>query len=627
MRLNRSAYSNLGLWPRMALAVTVGFAALYLTFSFLSTRALQATTERLYEQRLLIAQIAADQIDSFLEQGLMALEGPVHHVDIQEQGSALVDVAHVLDNERELSMFVPGYVLLDASGRSVLSHPAALYPAGTQLSNLPHLAQALAGGQPTISEPFEAPLDERSVVALTVPLHDGESIFGYLSGLIDLHGESFSGPLVRATTLSESEHAVVVDEQGRVVVSTFYIDPLSPGEHHTFYVRAMAERAPTVQTVPFEMDLPGEPLGHLHVMAFAPLQNAPWGVSLGGDEAEILAGVRQLRSGLFILGIGALIGVWLLTLLGTRRLVQPVQRLTEAADLVAAGDLSITMATSDGGEIGQLALALDRMRRQLLAQIEELADWNETLESRVAAQTEDLRRQKALTEQLLGQLINAQEKERQRVARDLHDEIGQTLTAVELSLGHLENAVLPQNEEARRRLQQSRALTQQTVADLRQIITALRPATLDQLGLVPALDWMGDHVLRPEGVTVKIEAESIGERLPDDVETTLFRIAQEVMSNVGRHSQATSLDISLRIEQDVVVMTLSDNGRGFLLESAGLGLIKDQGMGIASMQERAMLMGGQLLIASAPGQGTTVRVTIPVNHHGKVGGEDVGPSY
>lgn len=627
MRLNGWAFSNLGLWPRMALAVTAGFAALYLAFSLLSTRALQATTERLYEQRLLIAQIAADQLDSFLEQGLAVLEGPVHHVDLRQSSSALADVAAVLDNERELSMFVPGYVLLDTGGRSFLSQPATLYPAGTQLSNLPHVAQALASGQATISEPFDAPLDERPVVALTVPLRDGQSTIGYLSGLIDLHGQGFSGPLRRATTLSESEHAAVIDQQGRVVISTFYIDPLSPGEHHTFYLQAMEADVPTVETVPFEMELPGEPLGHLHVMAFAPLQNAPWGLSVGGDEAEILAGVRQLRSGLLILGIAALVGVWLVTLLGTRRLVQPVQRLTEAADRVAAGDLSVALETSDGGEIGQLAVALDRMRRQLLDQIEELAGWNETLESRVAAQTDDLRRQQAFTEQLLERLINAQEEERQRVARELHDEIGQTLTAVELSLGHLENAVMPQNEVARRRLQQSRALTQQTVADLRLIITGLRPGTLDQLGLVPALDWMGDYTLRPEGVAVTIEAQNLGQRLPDDVETTLFRIAQEAMSNVARHSQATSLAIMLQREQDMVSMTLSDNGRGFLSDPARVGPLEDEGMGVASMQERAMLLGGHLAIDSAPGQGTTVRVQIPLNHRDKVGEEDVRPTY
>lgn len=612
MQVNSSRISNLGLWPRMALAVSAGFIILFLAFALLGERALQDSTDRLLEERLVIAQITAGQIDSLLEQAVFALEQTVRDTESEPDGSILSALVNRLEEKAELAMFSPGLILVDDKGQVASSRPTELYPAGSDLSALPYISQALARGQVTISDPYLDPMNGQSVAAIATPLFENNQLIGLFIGLINLSGKDVMTPLVQASALLESEHAAIVDSQGRVIVSTFSLPPLSLGEHSSFYRRAMAGGISVVETVPFELDLPGEPEGHLHVMALVPLKNAPWGLAVGGDEEDIFAGVQRLRWGLVLLGVTALVGVWILTLVGTRRLVRPVQQLTQAADQIAAGNLDVRLQASGGGEIGVMSAALDRMRSQLLTNMRALAEWNKALEDQVAEQTEDLRRQQALTQQLLRKLINAQESERSHLARELHDEIGQTLTAIELSLGDLANTLPTDNEEARRRLRRSRALIERTTAELRAIITALRPATLDQLGLLPALEWIGDHTLLPVGIPFSVEGEELDRRLPAEVETTLFRIAQEAMSNVGRHSQANSLTIHLLADSEEVTMTLTDDGQGFAVQPLVDAQAKGQSLGIAGMQERAALAGGKLDITSVPGEGTTLRVTIPL---------------
>ena len=249
----------------------------------------------------------------------------------------------------------------------------------------------------------------------------------------------------------------------------------------------------------------------------------------------------------------------------------------------------------------------------LLANIEQLASWNEALEARVAERTEELRQQQALIQQLLHRAITAQEDERARLARELHDEIGQTLTAVQLSLDRLARTLPTDDPGPRERLDRARTLTEQALTDLRRMIAALRPGVLDQLGLLPALGWVADHTLRPLGVIVTIASSGLQERLPAEIETILFRIAQEAMSNVARHSGASHLSIHLAREDDQATMVLTDDGRGF--DPAAVTAAPDQshGLGLAGMQERASLAGGQVTVESVPGRGTTVRVVMPLS--------------
>jgi signal transduction histidine kinase len=597
----------------MALAISLGFLALFAAFLLLGEWALRDNTAHLLNERLVLTQMAAGQIDGLLQEAITELEQAHRFADFDPLDPDLSVEADALAHAYgQVGIFASGLTFLDRQGRVVLSHPSRLFLLGVDLSSQPHIAQALTHQTATISEPFLDPLHQRPVIAVTVPIWDGNHFSGLLSGLVDLSGAAVATSLVQTIKLGQTAHAALVDRQGRILASTFNLPFLSPGEHASFYRRAMVQGQPVVETVPFELDLPAEPRDHFHVMAFAPLKNAPWGVVVGGDLDETFAGVQRLQLGLALLGTVALAGVWTATLGGTRHLVRPVQNLTRAAHRIAQGDLHTPLQAPAAGEISVMADALENMRRQLLANIEALANWNETLGTRVTEQTEKLRQHQALTQQLLRRAITAQEEERARLSQELHDGIGQMLTAVELSLDRLTKALPAGEADAHKRLERARILTEQTLTDLRRIIAALRPGILDQLGLVPALDWVSDHTLRSLGITVTLEADNQRRRLPGEIETILFRIAQEAMSNVARHSQARHLAIRLWRQNGQINMTLADDGQGCDLSMLAQAADYGRGLGVAGMQERASLAGGQVTIDSRPGQGTTVHVVVPV---------------
>ncbi|MBW7881298.1 MAG: HAMP domain-containing protein [Caldilineaceae bacterium] len=605
--------SNLGLWPRMALGISLGFLVLFAAFSVLGERALHENADTILDERLIIARMVAAQFDGLLNQAVSNLEQARNLADFDPSDPDFSEETLVLAHVYvQAGTTASGIVFMDERGRTLLTHPPNLYAPGTDLSTLPHVAQALTLRAATISDPFINSFNDQVVAAVTVTVHDNGQLIGLLTGLFDLSSPQVQTPLNEAATMGETGHALLIDKRGHVLASTVGAPALSPGEHATFYRQVLDRGEPAVRAVPMELpDADGE-IGHEHVMAVAPLQVAPWAVAVGSDADETFSGLGRLRLGLMLLAILTLAGTWMITLLGTRRLVRPVQRLTAAAQRIADGDLETPLQTPEGGEIGAMASALERMRIQLLGSIAELGTLNENLETRVTERTQALQRQQTLAQQLLRQAIAAQEEERARLARELHDEIGQILTAVQLNVERLSKTMPAADILAHERLDRVQQLTVQALTDLRRIMTALRPGVLDQLGLVPALGWVADHTLRPLGLYVTIETKGLEKRLPGELETILFRIAQEAMSNIARHSNATHLAIHLVQVEGKAIMTLTDDGVGF--HPAGVAATSQEGggLGLAGMQERASLAGGQVTIESTPGQGTEVRVVVPV---------------
>ncbi|RME46272.1 MAG: HAMP domain-containing protein, partial [Caldilineae bacterium] len=376
----------------MVLAVSAGFLLLFGTFLLLSERALQASADRLLEERLVIAQMTAAQLDILLQQGVAELVQARQLTEFNASNPDLSAEADMLVHTySRLRLFAPGVLFLDPRGRVVLAHPPDLYPPGDDLSALPHVAVALAQRQVSISDPFQEPHAGRPVVAITVPLFNDEAFAGLLVGFFDLSAKEVIAPLEQAATLGHTGHAVLVDHRGRVLASTLPLPFLSPGEHLDFYRRALQNRQATIETTPFGLaDVPGETQDELHVMAFAPLQTMPWGVSVGGDLDETFVGVQRLRRGMMALGIAALLVVGGTTLVSARRLVQPLQHLTQSARRIAGGELQTPLRLPAGGEIGELAAALEGMRHQLLTHIAEQERLNDTLERLVAAQGDEL---------------------------------------------------------------------------------------------------------------------------------------------------------------------------------------------------------------------------------------------
>jgi two-component system sensor histidine kinase UhpB len=208
------------------------------------------------------------------------------------------------------------------------------------------------------------------------------------------------------------------------------------------------------------------------------------------------------------------------------------------------------------------------------------------------------------------QIIQAQEQERQRIARELHDETSQVLTSLLISLTLLEESV--ETQETRERIADTRALAHSTLRAIRNLSIDLRPSALDDLGLLPALRWYVKEYQKKCSINVEFHATGFKERLPAEMETALYRIVQECLTNTAKHANANRVTITLKEETNRVYARITDDGQGFdyeaLLKTPG----QERGLGLAGMNERAVLLDGTLNIHSTPERGTIIEVSIPL---------------
>jgi signal transduction histidine kinase len=227
---------------------------------------------------------------------------------------------------------------------------------------------------------------------------------------------------------------------------------------------------------------------------------------------------------------------------------------------------------------------------------------------------QEVREKEAHRGELLSKLITAHEDERRRIARELHDEVSQSLTGLMMTITAAEGV---HDEQAlRQRLTAIYAAAEATLEEVRKIIHDLRPTALDDLGLVSAVRVHARNMLEAAGLKLAFEASGFGQRrLPAAVETTVFRVAQEAITNVARHARATAATVSLRLENGTLHVLVEDNGRGFDPHQV-LGRREDRPVGILGMQERAALIGGSLEIDAQPGRGTRVRLVVPLKEMG-----------
>ena len=201
-------------------------------------------------------------------------------------------------------------------------------------------------------------------------------------------------------------------------------------------------------------------------------------------------------------------------------------------------------------------------------------------------------------------VVEAQELERAHLARELHDETGQALTSILLGLKSLEERV--EGEEGRDAVAELRELVVSTLQDVRRLAVELRPAALDDFGLVPALERLRDTVAEKSGLAIDVHSTLDDRRLPTEVETMLYRMVQEALTNVVKHADASRVIVTLARSGDDVVLVVHDNGAGFDVVTA-----RDGGLGLAGMRERVALLGGRLTIEASEGAGTMLKAEVP----------------
>lgn len=237
----------------------------------------------------------------------------------------------------------------------------------------------------------------------------------------------------------------------------------------------------------------------------------------------------------------------------------------------------------------------------------ETAQQMETLRK---VQLEERTRLEQLRNELLHRTVTAQESERSRIARELHDETGQSLTAISIGLRSLKDNIPPGSTRAIQQTTRLEEITSNSLLELQRMVAGLHPAQLDDLGLLAGLRWYAKDVSQNTDIEVEVHGKGIQGELSPEVKVTLFRIAQEAITNAVRHANAEKIDVIVDTRGSNLEMKIQDDGDGFDLTSVVRRQNGTSSLGLMGMQERALLIGGTCDIHSSPGQGTTVYVRL-----------------
>lgn len=280
--------------------------------------------------------------------------------------------------------------------------------------------------------------------------------------------------------------------------------------------------------------------------------------------------------------------------------IKRLEGLAQALRSFGQGQRNIRLKIEGSDEIGQLGESFNEMGQQ----IENEENENQKLSN-------ELRSQNIQRGELLKGIITAQEDERKRVARELHDDLGQALSALSLQVQSLERLINSDPEKAIEQLNMINDLITETTERMYELILALRPSVLDEFGLVAAVRNHAEKFLDGSGIKFTLNANDYSGRLSPDIETALYRVFQEALSNVRRHAQAKHVNITLKLRDGIFIGEIEDDGKGFDLRTVESKGDDPRGLGMLNIKERIAQYCGQVEILSRPGSGTIISIRLP----------------
>ena len=570
------------------------------------------------QRRVDLARMIARYTDSILESNFNRL------YDISLSGS--VDLKDnnwepekkALEAAYQYSIFTDGIFLLDKKGAMLMTYPPRLGNS-INLSNVPHLSRVLLEGKPTISDIYTVEPSQKKVIYAMVPLKskDGE-IIGVAGGEINPTNYML-GQVIKSAPSGPNTTIEIVDSHGIVIASSNPSRIFTGSDHNRFLANLIAEKMSAFRRCHrchTGEKVQGEDADERSndVLAFSPLEIAPWGVSILQPEKDVFAPARNLRKTFLIFSIVS-IGIALLIAVGmSRSIVKPVHELIDATHSIASGDMSRSIGFGGVDEIGMLSTSFEVMRVKLADSLETLQQYNIELERRVSERTREINQSHKKVEKLLNKVITAQEEERKRVARGLHDETMQSLSAI---LMKIDMCMLYGECSSQEKIGEIRGIVLNTLEGIRTMIQNLRPSILDDLGLEASIRWLLDKHLWEKGITYfyNITGDHSG-RFDPHFEATLFRIIQEVIVNIARHAEAENVFFIMKLGDHDIKVDIEDDGKGFDVKSALKRTEDGRGLGMLGMKERVYLMDGKVLICSEPGCGTRISLWIPLKSHG-----------
>lgn len=508
------------------------------------------------------ARAAAAAVSEQLEQRAAAVSGLARRAArMEEPAEALSDLGPLLPDFTDgVALFGPDGSLLAGSGPRQLWQPL--------LADLTE--QHRGQGSSFYFVPAGAASDtgsERTLVALATV--EGFTAAGAFSPA-DLARRALT-PVFRS---GEAASAFVVTGSGEVIYRSGPLPSDQTLLTHPGVVSALRGESGTT----YFSDEDGE-----HVIAFSPITPVGWAIVIEEPWQAVADPLLRTTEWAPLVLAPALIIALIGLTFGARQIVQPLQSLAEKATALAWGDFAAIEEP-----VGGIA-EIQRLQNELVHMAQKVRNAQQSLRG------------------YLGAVTAGQEEERRRLARELHDDTIQALIALNQ---RIQLAQMARPETAQ--LDEMQEMVVGLIAGLRRTIRALRPIYLEDLGLAPALQMLAQEVDAGTELTVTFESRGEPRRLAPEVELALFRIAQEALNNVVRHAEATLAQVALAFRPGSVTLTVSDDGRGFVVPESPAELAPQAHFGLLGIHERAELIGAHLLLDSHQGEGTWLQVVVPV---------------
>lgn len=585
-----------GLQWQISAAVALAIITLFGVMAAIVYDSIDRGTRAAMKERLALAALSAEAIDEMVRHVSDQMESAAGLAAFRrkEPGASQVSLEEALHTMSTVETLL----LVDLNMPGVWQAPAHNAPADTGwLSNRRVLA-ASQTGETQVFQLSPGHLDSGhpalAVIAEPVP-SVGLGLKRVLVGELHLHQDARG--LVPMPQSSPTSGAEIVDSQGNILAYS-NVDTMENAEEHSELLAGFRNARQPGVTIHHEES------GGSHVVAFAPFKSLEGGLIVEEREDVVLALPHELRRNLILYGSLAVVLIAGIAWLHAWRTLRPVKRLTNASRAIASGVMDQPVQIHRNDEIGVLAQSFEAMRLKLVEADGERLRWEEVMERRVEERTEQVHR-------LLASVISAQEEERKRVARELHDQAAQDLATSLVAMQSLSQASGGLKATDRATLEHAQDQLGHTLREMRRMISDLRPSALDDLGLDAAIRSYAES--RAEGTGLRVLYETVGDppQMDSVRQTAVFRILQEAVSNVVRHAEAGRLWVSLIFSEGGVAAAVQDDGKGFDLAAVGRDGDSAGRFGILGMKERASLVGGQVEVESQLGRGTEVKVWIP----------------
>jgi len=569
---------------QLMVTTVVPVAALLIALSLVGVFGLTRLTQTLVEQRdSELVQLAARQVADYWADSVRLLIA-VSSMDSVRSGDLNASKVLLSENVALYQRF-DQIDITDAEGVVIATESGVL---GESVGQHSYFERARRLRRPVRSEVYEG-VHGRQIIVVAVPIYDLAGRFsGCALGVWELKGDHLGLP-VRNVRVGQNGFAQLLDERG-VILYHPSADMIGADYHQHPAVAALLRGETGAQTVNVG--------GRTTVVGYAPLRLRElvssladetwdgWGLLTSELWDDIVAPLRPYVRLMVVLLLLVITIPLTFLALNSRRIIAPLQSLVTQAERVTSGEFDTQVSVNAGpSEVRELELAFNTM-------VDQLRKYRSDIQNYVVS------------------ILNSQEDERKRIARELHDETAQALIVLGRRIETAEE--LSDNAELTAQLESLRDLVDDTLRGVRLFTRDLRPPLLEELGLPRTLELLGDRTEQEQAFTVNVTIKGESRHLLPEVELGLYRLAQESLSNVRRHAHATHVEIGLSYEEDAVKLEIADNGVGFEAPMNSVELIKSGRLGLMGIYERARLFGGKATITSSPGRGTHVTVVVPL---------------